>query len=291
MEQTKISLDFKLPKTININDHITVDKVSLKGDNLNVELTIQEAFQDRDFCTLEDGSIFIFKSLSSTPSETIPYYVGWSSKNKDIFMGDLFPGEFGSFDTVKCRKSTPEEIEFFNKQLQEFNFIWNPKLRKLEKFFPKDSIIKYSISPEEDFLYFLKDDLVESKGEFEAYAAINTLTGSVIIVPDNDYILDSNIISGLKLASPSEINFFFREIKSTCNLTWDPERKEFRFKPEMDEQYYFIEDDFEIMYRHYRGVNDFTGQQHYKHYNMFKTRQDALDVKRKLLKILKYPKY
>jgi hypothetical protein len=280
-------ITFNLPEDFTKDKEVLIHKAEIQGEFLKVTYEEKDKLSDGDFFTI-DGCIGIFRGKGPTPDiDLIPFYVGWTKGDDKICIckeEEYSYSGFGHF-SENYRKATLEEIALFKRKLAANGYIWNSKSKKLERFIPKDSIIVHNQKGFNTY-YFLKESLSSISNQAEIYASLDDRFGARVLLGDK-ILYNPDFISKVRLANAKEVLDFFKRIKKQTNLTWDPERKEFIWIPNKSEGYYYINENFEISSREYKGDNDALSHLHTIQRNMFKTYKSADKARGEILRCLR----
>lgn len=275
-------LSYKLPKDFTKNKEVLIHKAEIQGEFLKVTYEEKDKLSDGDFYVVEDN-IAIFRGVGPTSYDLIPFYVGWIKEKDRICICEEDEG-FGLF-SENYRKATPEEISLFKRKLAANGYTWNSRSKKLERFIPKDSIIVYNQKGFKTY-YFLKESFPNNSNQVEVYASLDDRFGARVLLGDK-ILYTPDFISRVRLATSIEEEYFFECIKKQTNLTWDPNKKEFIWVPNKSEGYYYINENFEIFSREYKGDDDALSHLHTVKRNMFKTYKSANKAREEILRCLK----
>lgn len=279
-------ISYKLPKDFTKNKEVLIHKAEIQGEFLKVTYKEKDKLSDGDFYVVE-GSIAIFRGVGPTGYNLIPFYVGWIKEEDCICIceeKDYNSDGFGSYSD-DYRKATLEEISLFKRKLAAKGYTWNSESKKLERFIPKDSIIIYNQKGFNTY-YFLKESFSNSSNQAEVYASLDDRSGARVLLGDKIFYTP-DFINKVRLANAKEVLDFFKRIKEQTNFTWDPDRKEFIWVPNKSERYYYIDENFEISSREYKGDDDALSHLHTVERNMFKTYKYVNKAREEILRCLK----
>lgn len=279
-------ISYKLPKDFTKNKEVLIHKAEIQGEFLKVTYEEKNKLSDGDFYVVE-GNIAIFREVGPTGYNLIPFYVGWIKEEDRICICEEKDYNFDGFGSYSddYRKATLEEIALFKRKLAANGYTWNSGSKKLERFIPKDSIIIYNQKGFNTY-YFLKESFSNSSNQAEVYASLDDRSGARVLLGDKIFYTP-DFINKVRLANAKEVLDFFKRIKEQTNLTWDPERKEFIWIPNKSEGYYYINENFEVSSREYKGKDDELSHLHTIKRNMFKTYKSANKAREEILRYLR----
>lgn len=132
----------------------------------------------------------------------------------------------------------------------------------------------------------MKENFPNSSNQAEVYASLDDRSGARVLLGDK-ILYTPDFISKVRLANAKEVLDFFKCIKKQTNLTWDPDRKEFIWIPNKSEGYYYIDENFEISSREYKGNDDALSHLHTVERNMFKTYKSVNKAREEILRCLR----